>query len=140
MVPNSITTFGLCENTALIELGTIEVIDSGDTIQPVNPETTNQSLCLNNEIYPIVFTISDALFANVSGLPNGCTYTNEIDPTTGNIILEIIGAPVVVGTFNYIVESSFGNCNSQFLGIIDVIDGPYFDLLSGPGTEFQEVC
>ena len=75
-----------------------------------------------------------------SGLPNGCTYTNEIDPTTGNIILEIIGAPLVVGTFNYIVESSFGNCNSQFLGIIDVIDGPYFDLLSGPGTEFQEVC
>ncbi|MDB4590960.1 PKD domain-containing protein, partial [Flavobacteriaceae bacterium] len=135
-----ITTFGLCENTALVELGTIEVIDTGDTIQPVTPNTTNQSLCLNNEIDPIVFIISDALFANVSGLPNGCTYTNEIDPTTGNIILEIIGAPLVVGTFNYIVESSFGNCNSQFSGIIDVIDGPYFDLLSGPGTEFQEVC
>ena len=135
-----ITTFGLCENTALIELGTIEVIDSGDTIEPVNPETTNQSLCLNNEIDPIVFTISDALFANVSGLPNGCTYTNEIDPTTGDIILEIIGTPSVVGTFNYIVESSFGNCNSQFSGIIDVIDGPYFDLLSDPSTEFQEVC
>ena len=135
-----ITTFGLCENTALVELGTIEVIDTGDTIQPLTPNTTNQSLCLNNEIDPIVFIISDALFANVSGLPNGCTYTNEIDPITGNIILEIIGAPLVVGTFNYIVESSFGNCNSQFLGIIDVIDGPYFDLLSGPGTEFQEVC
>ena len=135
-----ITTFGLCENTALIELGTIEVIDSGDTIVPVNPQATNQSLCLNNEIDPIVFTISDALFADVSGLPNGCTYTNEIDPTTGDIILEIIGAPLVVGTFNYIVESSFGNCNSQFQGIIDVIDGPYFDLLSDPSTEFQEVC
>ena len=135
-----ITTFGLCENTALIELGTIEVIDSGDTIVPVNPQATNQSLCLNNEIDTIVFTISDALFADVSGLPNGCTYTNEIDPTTEDIILEIIGAPLVVGTFNYIVESSFGNCNSQFQGIIDVIDGPYFDLLSDPSTEFQEVC
>ena len=72
---------------------------------PVNPQATNQSLCLNNEIDPIVFTISDALFADVSGLPNGCTYTNEIDPTTGDIILEIIGTPLVVGTFNYIVES-----------------------------------
>ena len=132
-----ITTFGLCLPTT--SSGTIQITTNGLITHDPASGSTSQVLCQYNELNTINFYIENTLGVDVSGLPAGCNYTAQLNPITNVIELEIFGSPLQTGVFTYLIEA-FGSCNSEFIGVIEVLDGSYFELLSLPDTANQEIC
>ena len=85
------------------------------TITPASSGDENQTVCMNSVLTSIVFTISGATNATVSGLPTGLS---------GNFsagMLTISGTPTVSGIFNYSVTLTDGtNSGVGITGTITV--------------------
>ncbi|MCE4566171.1 HYR domain-containing protein [Maribellus sp. CM-23] len=112
----------------------------------VNPDHTitlssgsnNQTVCINNAITPIVYTIGGGGTGSsiTSGsLPNGVTGS-----FSGNTFT-ISGTPTESGTFNFTVTTSGNSCNTATAnGTITVNPDHTITLSSAAGTDNQEFC
>jgi hypothetical protein len=99
------------------------------------PGTNNQTLCVNNAIVPITYSIGGGgTGAGVVGLPAG---------VTGNFLFgnfTISGTPTVSGTFNYTVTTT-GICTQATAnGTITVNPDATIALTSAPGSDLQSLC
>ncbi|WP_281238256.1 T9SS type B sorting domain-containing protein [Flavobacterium praedii] len=110
-----VTTTGGCSPTVILG-GTIKINPLSTMILSSASTTTNQTICSNDSITPIVYTVGgSAIGATVTGLPAGITGTF----VSG--IFTISGTPTLPGTFNYRVTTT-GGCNPAIvmLGTITV--------------------
>ncbi len=99
------------------------------------PGSNNQTICLNDAITPMVYTISGAAdTAVVSGLPPG---VNAV--FLGNN-LTISGTPAVSGTYSFTVIASGGFCPSVSLTGQLVVHNPQISLVSPAGSNLQNLC
>ncbi|MBU6159260.1 MAG: gliding motility-associated C-terminal domain-containing protein [Bacteroidetes bacterium] len=81
---------------------------------------TNQSVCVNKPVNPIVYQIGgDATSAVVSGLPSGVTGT-----LGSSGVFTISGTPTVTGTFNYTISTVGCASNKSLTGTINVDGAP----------------
>ena len=97
-----VTTTGGCSPTVILE-GSITINPLPTMILSSASTTTNQTICLNDSITPITYTIGgSATNANVSGLPAGVTgsYVSGV--------FTISGTPASSGTYNYSVNTTGG--------------------------------
>ncbi|WP_269224520.1 T9SS type B sorting domain-containing protein [Flavobacterium sp. IMCC34518] len=111
----TVTTTGGCSPTVILR-GTITINPIPTMILSSAPTTTNQTICLNDSIIPITYTVGgSANGATVTGLPAGVTGTF----VTG--IFTISGTPTLQGNFNYRVTTT-GICTPAIviLGTITV--------------------
>jgi hypothetical protein len=94
----------------------------------------SQQVCANIPLSNITYTSFAASGAVFSGLPPGIsgTYTN------GNIV--IAGIPTSAGVYNYTVTLSGGCGNASATGIIEVIPSNPLSLISGFGSDSQQIC
>lgn len=97
--------------------------------------TTNQIVCVNEPILPIVYAVGNsATGATVTGLPAGIT--GSFVGTT----FSIFGAPTVSGVFNYTVTTTGGCGTALMTGTITVAPGGSLTLISAAPTSNQIVC
>ena len=130
----TVTTSGGCSVATLS--GTITVNPDVTMTLTSAAATTNQTLCINTPIDPITYALAntDAIGANVSGLPSG------INVSFASGVLTLSGAPGASGTFNYSVTTS-GGCSSVTLnGSITVNPDDSIVLTSPANTTSQTVC
>ena len=133
----TVTTFGSCAPKILN--GSIEINSSGAIVTAANSGQTTQTTCQFNTFDDIIFNITNAITANVTGLPDGLSF--NIQEVTGTAIkrLTISGAPNVIGVFPYEIRT-LGGCETTFNGIITVNDGAFLTLSSDVGTDQQVIC
>ncbi len=112
--------------------GTITVNPNNTITLSSGSSTDNQTICVNKNIASIVYSISGATGASVSGLPLGVTYSFNSG------VLMISGTPTVSGTYNYTVTLT-GGCGNV-TGRITVRPNSTITLLSPSGTDNQNVC
>jgi len=103
----SFTTIPFC-STEMTDTVTITV----NNLPSIGLSSANdvQSVCINNPINDIVYTVNDATGASVSGLPAG---------VTGNFaagVFTISGTPSLAGPFNYTVTTTGGCLPAVSLG------------------------
>lgn len=113
----------------------VVINDNTTVVLSSAPGTDNQTLCVNNPITPIQYTIGGGgTGASVSGLPAG---------VTGNFAsgtFTISGTPTVPGVFNYVVTGT-GPCGTNPVnGTITVDDNSTLNLTSGAGSDNQTIC
>jgi hypothetical protein len=115
--------------------GTIIVQPNNPTITLTSdPNTNNQTVCVNTPITLITYSTTGATEASFANLPPGVTGT-FLD---GNIIIS--GTPTVADTFNYTVTVT-GSCgNVTATGTIIVQPNNTITLTSAAGTDSQTVC
>ncbi len=98
------------------------------------PSNKDQSVCINNPITDIAFTITDAgTGAGVSGLPAGLS---------GNFnsgVFTISGTPTEDGTFPYTVSTT-GDCTSQQTSISGTITVTPDNTITDATNKDQTVC
>jgi hypothetical protein len=130
ITPYSTTTN--CEQIS--ETGSITVTETEITLVSGEP---NQTICVNNNIENIVFTITNnpSLASNASliltgDLPTGVTF----DESTGIIT----GTPLQAGIFEYAIESSTG-CGNAIFGTLTINDGSPNVQIEG-GLQEIEAC
>ena len=101
---------------------------------PFAPSNKDQSVCINNPINDIVFTVTDAgTGAGVSGLPAGLS---------GNFnsgVFTISGTPTEDGTFPYTVSTT-GDCTSQQTTISGTITVTPDNTITDATNKDQTVC
>lgn len=129
-----VTTGGACAPDSLsgqIIVDTAHVL----TLQSSVP-TTNQTICANDSITPIIYAVSgSATGATVSGLPTG------LSGSFSSGLFTISGSSAVTGTHNYTVSTTGGGCPSISLtGIITLSIAPTLTLTSASITDTQTVC
>ena len=129
----TVTTTGTC--TQATATGTITVNPNATITLTSSPSTANQSLCINNTIANITYSIGGGgTGAGVTGLPTG---VNGVYATG---IFTISGTPSVTGTFNYTVTTT-GTCvQNTATGTITVNPDATITLTSGAGTNSQSLC
>jgi gliding motility-associated-like protein len=112
------------------------VIEANGTVNLSSaPGTDNQTICINNPIIDITYTVGgSSTGGSVAGLPAGVTGT-----FAGGIIT-ISGTPTVAGTFNYTVSTTGPCVNPTATGVINVTGDGSITLSSAPGTDNQTVC
>ncbi|MDH4472836.1 MAG: gliding motility-associated C-terminal domain-containing protein [Fluviicola sp.] len=100
------------------------------------PGTNAQTLCVNNPVTPITYTIGgSATGAFASGLPGG---VNGIY-TAGTFTIS--GTPSVPGTYNYTITTTGGLCTPVVQpGSITVDPDATIALTSAAGTDAQTIC
>ena len=99
--------------------------------------TDNQTVCVNNPLTSITYTITGANAtpaATITGLPPG-----TVGLPSGNLYI-IGGTPSQPGVYNYVITAT-GDCGPKTqAGRITVNDKPSFTLTSASGTDNQTVC
>ncbi|MES2555705.1 MAG: gliding motility-associated C-terminal domain-containing protein [Bacteroidota bacterium] len=100
------------------------------------PGTNAQTICVNNSITPITYTIGgSATGAFASGLPGGVNGVYSAGTFT------ISGTPTVAGTYNYSVTTTGGLCAPAVQpGSITVNPDATIALTSAAGTDNQTIC
>jgi gliding motility-associated-like protein len=96
--------------------------------------TNAQTLCVNNPITNITYSITGATGATVTGLPAG------VSGSFSGVTFTISGTPSAAGTFNYTVTSSGGCSVVTANGTITVNPNAAIALTSAAGTNAQSVC
>ncbi|HMI06268.1 MAG TPA: hypothetical protein VK528_01880, partial [Flavobacterium sp.] len=126
------TVGGECATTLV---GNITVNPNSTIALSSAPPTTSQSVCINQPINNIVYTVGgSATGATVTGLPTGITGTFA----GGNFTIS--GAPTAAGPFSYTV-TTYGPCSATSLsGTITVSPEATVSLSSPAGTSNQNVC
>ncbi|WP_133248510.1 gliding motility-associated C-terminal domain-containing protein [Pedobacter yonginense] len=128
----TVSTTGNCSSTSLT--GTIDVTPNASLALNSAEGTNAQTVCINNGMNSISYSVGDANGATVTGLPAGVKGTY----TPGN--LTISGTPTEGGKFTYSVSAT-GNCSSTSLtGTIDVTPNATITLNGSGGTNAQTVC
>jgi gliding motility-associated-like protein len=125
------TTGGLC--APVVQPGSITVNPDATITLTSAVGTDNQTICINNSITPITYTIGGGgTGATASGLPAGVSGTY----LAGNFTIS--GTPAVAGTFNYTVTTT-GLCLQQVAtGTITVTPDAVITLSSGSLN--QTIC
>lgn len=125
------TTGGLC--APVVQPGSITVNPDATITLTSAIGTDNQTICINNSITPITYTIGGGgTGATASGLPAGVSGTY----LAGNFTIS--GTPAVAGTFNYTVTTT-GLCSQQVAtGTITVTPDAVITLSSGSLN--QTIC
>jgi Bacterial Ig-like domain (group 2). len=91
-------------------------INTAATITLISAANTNSQTICSGAITPIMYNISGATGATVTGLPSGVTYNYNSG------LLIISGVPAVSGTFNYTVTLTGTSCGTTtVLGTIYVV-------------------
>ncbi len=129
---DTVITTGTCK--ADTAYGTITV--QNQSIVAVNPTDTVQTVCINNGITGITYSLTGtATGASVTGLPSGV-----LGFVSGTSYI-ISGAPTVAGTFHYTITTT-GSCSpgATTTGTITVNDSARITLSSAAGTDAQTVC
>ncbi len=99
------------------------------------PGSNNQTVCLNDPINTIVYTISGAAnSAFVNGLPLGVSAV-----FAGNT-LTINGSPTVEGSYTFTVEGAGGFCPNATLSGQITVHNPQLTLVSPLGSHTQSLC
>ena len=125
----TVSTSGPCDNVELS--GTINIDNNSIMSLSSAASSTSQTLCINNAISPITYTIggggTDATIT-AGALPTGVTgaYSNGI--------FTISGTPSVAGTFNYTVSTSGPCANVSLTGSITIDPIPIGGKLTFSGT------
>ena len=128
----TVTTTGGCGSAS--SGGTITIDPIATIALTSAAATTNQTLCINTVLTPIVYTIANATGATVLGLPAGVSGTYSAGQFT------ITGTPSVTGTFNYTVTTT-GGCGSASLGgTITISPDATIALVSAVATTNQTLC
>ncbi len=125
------TTGGLCAPT--VQPGSITVNPDATIALSSAPGTDNQTICINNPITSITYTIGGGgTGATASGLPAGLSGTY----LAGNFTIS--GTPTVAGTFNYTVTTT-GLCTQQVASGSITVTPDAVITLSG-GALNQTIC
>lgn len=129
-----VTTGGSCPPDTLF--GQINVDTTNVLILQSAPNTSAQTVCLNDSIAPINYLISgSATGATVTGLPSG------IVGSYSNGIFTITGSSNVTGTNNYTITTTGGACNAISLtGSITISPIPTINLSTSNLTASQSIC
>ncbi len=132
----SITTTGPCTNQTIG--GSITVTDDGILTLTSAAGTVNQSVCLNNAISDITFTVAGTATGAsiVSGiLPTGITAVDNAG------ILTVSGTATSAGIYNFTIGTSGSTCiNQTIAATITVNENPLLNLTSAVGTDAQVLC
>lgn len=129
-----VTTGGACAPDSLsgqIIVDTAHVLTLQSSVT-----TTNQTICANDSITPIIYAVSgSATGATVSGLPAG------LSGSFSSGLFTISGSSAITGTHNYTVSTTGGGCPSISLtGTITLSIAPTLTLTSASITDTQTVC
>ena len=118
--------------------GSIEINSSGAIVTAANSGQTTQTTCQFNTFDDIIFNITNAITANVTGLPDGLSF--NIQEVTGTAIkrLTISGAPNVIGVFPYEVKHL--EDVKQLLMVLSLLTTEPLTLTSDVGTDQQVIC
>jgi F0F1-type ATP synthase membrane subunit c/vacuolar-type H+-ATPase subunit K len=112
-------TNGSCASTGTLTVNNCASPCQIDLTSAIGTDT--QTVCINFPIAAISYSVTGAVSATVTGLPNGISFNSG----TG----VISGSPTVSGTFNYSVSST-GTCSAvQRFGQITV--GSVYPVISG---------
>ena len=115
--------------------GSITVNDDASISLSSAPGSDVQSLCINNPITSITYSIGgSATGANVTGLPAGVTASVAAGTVT------ISGTPTVAGLFNYTVATTGPCIVPAASGSITVDPNATITLSSAAGTNVQTRC
>ncbi|MBS1742856.1 MAG: Ig-like domain-containing protein [Bacteroidetes bacterium] len=132
----TVTTTGPCGNTSAN--GIITVTDDGSIVLSSAPGSNTQSVCLNNAITDITYTIGGtATGASViaGSLPAGITGTYNAG------VFTISGTATASGVYNFTVGTSGSTCaNPSLTGTITVNEDAVITLSSATGTDAQSLC
>ena len=130
------TTGNAC--TVATEGGTITVNPTHAISLSSIASTENQSVCVNNAITPITYTLSGgATGATVTGLPTG------VGATVVGTLLTISGTPSITtgSPFGYSITTTGNTClTATDAGSITVTTDHSITLSSSVSTETQSVC
>lgn len=118
--------------------GTLNVVPSPQAGTINASGNSSQSVCVNQSIVPINFTMSGVSSLSVAGLPNGVNYSYTLNVTTSQIL--IAGTPTQSGTYVYSLHLSGVQCNTIYTGSIIVAPPISHTLLSAPASTNQNVC
>lgn len=146
--PNStITGLGVGANTFRWTISNSPCPDSFDDVMIIGeatptivltsaPGTNAQTLCVNNPVTPITYTIGgSATGAFASGLPVGVNGVYSAGAFT------ISGTPTIPGTYNYTITTTGGLCAPVVQpGSITVDPDATIALTSAAGTDGQTIC
>ena len=100
-------------------------------------ETTNQTICIGNNIDDIVYAVTGNIDgATVTGLPSGVTGSYDAGTNT----FTISGMPAAPGIYPYTVTTTGPCVNVSMSGTIVVNDNSTISLSSTAGTDAQTVC
>lgn len=129
----TVTTTGACIQTSAN--GTLTVDPDATLNLSSAPATTNQTVCINNAITTISYTVGGGgTGATISGLPAGVSGAYAAGTVTIN------GTPTAAGTYNYMV-ATVGTClQDTAYGTITVTPNATIVLTSAAGTDAQSVC
>ena len=126
--PYTVTTTGTC--LPATHTGTLTVTPNGAITTPAN---LTQSICINQDIVDIEFTISGgATTASASNLPPGLSLVN----TSGNTYT-ISGTATTSGIYNYTVNTT-GTCAQVSKNGTITVTGDA--TISNPGNKDQTLC
>ncbi|PWS27497.1 hypothetical protein DHW03_07800 [Pedobacter yonginense] len=123
----SVSTIGGCSSASLT--GTINVTPNASLTLNSAVETSAQIVCVNKAINNIIYSLSNATSATVTGLPAG---------VRGVLIagkLTISGTPTSSGTSTYLVNTIGGCSSASLTGTIDVTPNATLTLNSGASTQ-----
>jgi gliding motility-associated-like protein len=131
----TVTTTGGCVPAATA-VGTITVTTSATIALTSAAATTNQSVCINNAITNITYSVGgSATGATVAGLPAGVTGIFAAG------VFTISGTPTVSGIFNYTVTTTGGCVPAATAGGTVTITTSSTIILTSPvATTNQTVC
>ena len=96
--------------------------------------TDAQTVCINNAITDITYTVTGATGATFAGLPAGVTGTYAAGVVT------ISGTPTAAGIFNYTVTLTGGCGVITTTGSITITPASTITLTSAIGTDLQTIC
>ena len=132
----TVTTTGGCSTAS--QLGSIVVNPNATIALSSAAATTAQTICINTAITNITYTVANGgTGATVTGLPAGVTgsFAGGVFTISGTPT-----APIVAGTFPYIVSPTGGCSSANLAGTITVNPNVTIALTSAAGTEAQTVC
>ncbi len=111
--------------------GNITISADADLSLISDAGTDKQVFCLNNPLGNIQYNLTNAIGAQVIGLPDGVT------GLLGNGVYTISGKPSLSGVFNYTITATSNCISPRLTGSITVLPETTISLASDPGSADQ---